>query len=272
MLVAVRGIQRAANPSVLCKHGPFVLSFNARRNSSFLSSLNSLLLRPSFVLASKNSTPIGRDVIVPSRQFSKKKGKGKEKDEEEDEEEEGSVTFDMSEHSTAMDKTIEAFKKELSNLRTGRATPELLSGIKVEINGADQPLKSISQVGVKDSQTLLIKPFDPKLIHPIQKAIRDSALKLEPTTEGQQIRVNLPKVTQEYRQNLAKMVSKFAEEAKMSLRRTRQNALTALKKLEKKMSKDDIKRTEKDIQKLTDQYTEKISSLQAVKEKDITSM
>ena len=170
-----------------------------------------------------------------------------------------------------MDKTIEAFQHEIASVRTGKATTALLDGIKVEYYGTLTPLNQVANVTVLDPHTLSITPWDKNMVGEIDKAILASDLGLNPVNDGTNIKVPIPQLTEERRKDLAKLVKKFGEDAKIALRNVRREANDKLKKLEKEkeLSEDLRHDAEAEVQKVTDNHTKTIDEMVAHKEAEI---
>lgn len=170
-----------------------------------------------------------------------------------------------------MDKTIEAFRNEITKIRTGKATTALLDGVKVDYYGTLSPLNQVGSVSVLDVHTISITPWDKTMVPLIEKAILASDLGLNPISDGTNIKVPIPPLTEERRKELVKLVKKFGEESKVALRNVRRDANDHLKKLEKekKLTEDELKEAEKETQKLTDEHIGKIDDLIKHKEKEI---
>lgn len=166
---------------------------------------------------------------------------------------------------------VEALKKELASIRTGRANPAILDGIFVEYYGAKMPLNQIASISVPEPQLLVIKPFDRSTLDGIQKAIFESNLGLTPNNDGEVVRLNIPALTQERRTELTKLVKKEAENAKISLRNVRRDANDQLKKLDG-ISEDDVKGYQDDVQKLTDEYVKVIDEVAKEKEEEVKTI
>lgn len=173
-----------------------------------------------------------------------------------------------------MHKSIDAFKHEMSKLRTGRAHPSLLEHIRVDYYGNETPLSQVSNVTIGDARTLVITPWEKKLIPVIEKAIMTSDLGLNPTTSGEIIRVPLPALTEERRRDLAKVVRTEAENARVSIRNVRRDANTAFKDLlkDKVITEDEEHRLADAVQKLTDKFIVEVDQLMAAKEKDLMAI
>lgn len=168
--------------------------------------------------------------------------------------------FDTSEYRKKMEAAIERFRDEMKKVRTGRAHPDMLSGVKVEVYGQFMPLNQVSNITASDATLLVITPFDPSNIQAISSAIRaDQALGLNPADDGRIIRVPIPALTEERRKEIVKTASAKVEEAKVSLRNIREDARKALKNMEE-MGEDTKKRAEKEIDDLTKEFGEKIDS------------
>jgi len=168
-----------------------------------------------------------------------------------------------------MKRTIDSLKEEFTAIRSGRPSVAILDKLQVTYQDAKYPLVQLGQVSLRDPQTLQITVYDPQFVKSVRDAIAKSELGLQPVLEGELIKVPLPKVTQEFRQSLVKQIGQLAEQSKIRLRNQRKDAMDAIKKVAKSLSKDDVKRYEKEIQELTDKYTKTITDLHNSKEKDI---
>jgi ribosome recycling factor len=168
----------------------------------------------------------------------------------------------------AMQKAIESTKRELSGIRSGKASPTLLDVVRVDAYGSAMPLNQVAMVSAPEPRLLTVQPFDKGLTQAIEKAIRDSGLGLNPATQGAIIRVPLPMLSEERRRDLVKIIHRLAEEGRIAVRHARTDALSKVKKLEK-ISEDDKTRAEKDIQKLTDEHIKQIDGLIVSKEAEI---
>ena len=157
-------------------------------------------------------------------------------------------------HEEKMDKTIEALKRELSSIRTGRASTSLLDRITVDYYGTPTPVKQVANVSVPEPRMITIAPWEPKMLGEIEKAILKSDLGLNPNNDGKIIRLEIPQLTEERRKELSKKVSKIAEDSKVVIRNIRRDANETIKKMEKKkeVTEDDSKEGQENIQKLTD--------------------
>jgi len=176
-----------------------------------------------------------------------------------------------SETENKMKKTVEILRTELVKIRTGRANPGLVEDIKVESYGAQMPLSQLASITVPEPRQLLIRPWDKNILPQIEKAILKSDLGLTPSSDGNVIRLNIPLLTEENRQNISKLVHRLAEENKIAIRNIRRQAIetTKLMKKEKKISEDDEKKGEEKIQKLTDSFIEEIDRILKIKDKEI---
>lgn len=170
-----------------------------------------------------------------------------------------------------MKKAVEAVQKELAGIRTGRATTALLDGIRVEYYGSAVPLNQVASVSAPEPKLLVIQPWEKKMIEEISRAILKSDLGLNPTSDGNVIRLGIPPLTEERRKDLVKLIKKLAEEGKISIRNIRREANEALDKAEKKkeISEDDNRKSQERIQKLTDRYIEAIDKVVKGKEVEI---
>lgn len=170
-----------------------------------------------------------------------------------------------------MEKSLEAFKNQISKVRTGRASPSLLDGITVEYYGSATPLRQLANVTVEDSRTLAISVFDRSMSPAIEKAIMASDLGLNPSSAGTVIRVPLPPLTEERRKDLIKVVRGEAEQGRIAVRNVRRDANDKVKALlkDKEISEDDERRSQDDIQKLTDSYIKKVDEALAQKETEL---
>jgi ribosome recycling factor len=170
-----------------------------------------------------------------------------------------------------MKKAVEVVRDELVKVRTGKATTALLDGIKVEYYGSMVPLNQTANVSTPDVHTISVQPWEKSMIGPIEKAILNANLGLNPINDGNVLRVPIPPLNEERRRELVKLVKKFGEEGKIAVRNIRRDAIEHLKKSEKQehFSEDERKRGEEEVQKLTDKYVKEIDHLLALKEKEI---
>jgi ribosome recycling factor len=173
-----------------------------------------------------------------------------------------------------MKKHLEKLRQELSTIRTNRATPSLLDGIKVKAYGSEVPIKQVAALSLTDSRTLEIRPWDPSTIAEIEKAIMTSSVGINPMNDGKSLRLTLPTLTEERRKELVKVVGKIVEQYRVEMRNERRLANEQLKKSEKakEITEDDRANGEQMIHKLSELYIKKIDELMAVKEKEITEV
>ena len=168
----------------------------------------------------------------------------------------------------SMDKAVENTKRELSTVRSGKATTSLLDLVRVDAYGSLMPLNQVGLVSAPEPRMLTVQPFDKSMAPAIEKAIREADLGLNPAAQGDIIRVPLPALTEERRKELVRLVHKLAEEGKVAIRHARGDIIHKIKKLEH-VSEDDKKRAEKDVQKLTDGHVHTIDELITAKEAEI---
>jgi ribosome recycling factor len=170
-----------------------------------------------------------------------------------------------------MEKSLEALGHNFNKIRTGRAHPSLLDGLKVQYYGADTPLNQVANVNVEDARTLSLTAWDRSMIPEIEKAILKSDLGLNPATAGEVIRIPMPMLTEETRKGFIRQARHEAESARVSVRNARRDAMGMLKELvkEKEISEDDERRGQDDVQKLTDGFVARIEKLLAEKEADL---
>nr|WP_265266221.1 ribosome recycling factor [Spirulina subsalsa] len=180
----------------------------------------------------------------------------------------------LTEVENLMVKTIEATQRAFNTIRTGRANASLLDRITVEYYGAETPLKALANISTPEATTILIQPYDKGSMAAIEKAINMSDLGLTPNNDGQVIRLNIPPLTSERRQELVKQAGKLAEEGKVAIRNIRRDGIDSVRKQEKShdLSEDESRDLQEEIQKLTDKYTAKVDDLLKVKEKDIMTI
>ena len=173
---------------------------------------------------------------------------------------------------TKMEKTIEVFKKDLSQIRTGRANPAMVEDIKVEYYGAMTPLNQMGTISTPEPRLIMIKPYDINSIKGIEKAIQSSGMGLTPSNDGTVIRIPLPELTGERRKELSKVVRQKAEEKKVAIRNIRRDIMDDLKKEMADASQDDLKSMSDQIQKVTDGFIAKITEISDQKEKEIQTV
>ena len=172
---------------------------------------------------------------------------------------------------TAMEKDLEHTKKEFSNIRSGKASPNMLDGVKVEMYGQHMQMNQCASVSAPEPRVLMVTPFDKGQIKAVEKAIRESGLGLDPAIQGAVIRVPLPAMNEQRRKELVKVVHGAAETGKVAVRHARTHGRDSLKKLSG-VSEDDVKHAEKDLQKLHDDYIKKIDELIKAKEAEIMAV
>ncbi len=173
-----------------------------------------------------------------------------------------------------MQKSIDAMEVDFQSYRTGRASPHLVEKLMVDYHGTDVPLQQLATISIPEAQVIMIRPFDSGALKLIEKAIQASDLRLTPNNDGKVVRLNIPPLTQERRKELARMVSKRVEEAKVALRVHRHESQEKLKKLEDKklISEDEHKRAKQDLENMIHRYSAKADELGNRKEKEILEM
>lgn len=173
-----------------------------------------------------------------------------------------------------MDQSIEAFKNNLTKIRTGRANPALLDSVQVDYYGTPTPISQVANVSLLDARTISVQPWEKGMGPKIEKAIRESDLGLNPASMGDLIRVPMPPMSEERRKEMTKLVRNEGENAKIAIRNLRRDANEAVKKLvkDKAASEDDQKRAEADIQKVTDRHVAEIDKLIGAKEQEIMAV
>ncbi len=179
--------------------------------------------------------------------------------------------YDKADIERRMSGAVESFKSDLSGLRTGRANTTLLDPIQVEVYGAMMPLNQVATVSAPEPRMLSVQVWDRANMTPVEKAIRQAGLGLNPMIDGQNIRLPIPDLTAERRKELAKLAGQYAEKARIAIRNVRRDGMEALKEDEKKkeIGEDDRKRKEEEVQKLTDQYVKLADEAAEHKEKEI---
>ena len=173
-----------------------------------------------------------------------------------------------------MENSIGRLRQELSKLRTGSANGAILEGIKVDYYGTPTPLNQVATLGVPDSQTITVQPFDISILKDLEKTILASNLGLTPNNDGKIIRLNIPPLTGERRQQLVKVLKKYVEDSKVAIRNVRRDSNEKLKAMEKKheISEDDVKKGLEKLQKVTDECIKETEKLSTAKEKDILNV
>jgi ribosome recycling factor len=180
----------------------------------------------------------------------------------------------LAEIESLMQKAIESTQRSFNTIRTGRANTSLLDRVMVEYYGVPTSLKSLATINTPDASTITIQPFDRKSLDIVEKAISLSDVGLTPNNDGSIIRLNIPPLTSERRQEFAKLAAKYAEEGKVSVRNVRRDAVDSVRKQEKtkEISEDEARDLQDQIQKLTDKYIAKVDELLEAKEKDIKTV
>lgn len=170
-----------------------------------------------------------------------------------------------------MRKAVEVVREELVRIRTGKATTALLDTVKVDYYGSMVPLKQIANVSTPDVHTISVQPWEKTMMGPIEKAVQSANLGLNPTNDGNVVRVPIPPLNEERRRDLVKLTKKFGEEGRVAIRNVRRDAIEHLKKAEKDehMSEDERKRAEQEVQKTTDKHIKEVDDLLGMKEKEI---
>lgn len=180
----------------------------------------------------------------------------------------------LAEVESNMQKAVEATQRAFNTIRTGRANASLLDRVMVEYYGTPTPLKSLASINTPDSSTITIQPYDKGSLSLIEKSISQSDVGLTPNNDGEVVRLNIPPLTSERRQEFVKMAGKIAEEGRVSVRNARRDAIDSIRKQEKssEISEDESRTLQEKTQKLTDKYIAKVDELLAKKEKDITTV
>ena len=184
------------------------------------------------------------------------------------------MAVDFKDYAKRMDKALNHLEEEFGAVRAGRANPKVLDRIVVEYYGNETPLNGVATISSPDARTLVIQPWDTKLLKDIQKAIQTSDLGINPQNDGRVIRLTFPQLTEDRRKDLVKQVKKYAEDAKVAMRNIRRDGMDYVKKLKKasEITEDDQKKAEKDLQDLLDKMIKKVDAAQAAKEKELMSL
>ena len=182
--------------------------------------------------------------------------------------------YDKADLQRRMNGAVEALRHDLGGLRTGRASISLLEPVHVEVYGANMPLNQVATISVPEPRMLTVQVWDRGMIKAVDKAIRNAGLGLNPVGEGQLIRVPLPELSQERRQELVKVAHKYAEQTKVAIRNVRRDAMQQVQALlkDKKVTEDEERRAEDDIQKLTDRYVKSVDEVVATKEQELLAL
>jgi ribosome recycling factor len=175
------------------------------------------------------------------------------------------------EASQRMQKTLDALKKDLARIRTGRASPALLDGVTVDYYGSPMPINQVANISIPDARLIVIQPWEKSMLGPIEKAIHASELGLNPQNDGNLLRLPIPPLSEERRGELFKSCRKIGEESKVAIRNVRRDANEKVKKAEKEkqITQDELKKGLDEMQKLTDKSIKQVDDLLAVKEKEI---
>ena len=184
------------------------------------------------------------------------------------------MAIDFSDYSRRMDKALDHLQEEFGAVRAGRANPRVLDRITVEYYGSETPLNGVATISSPDARTLVIQPWDTKLLKDIQKAIQVSDLGINPQNDGRVIRLVFPQLTEERRKELVKQVKKYGEDAKVAMRNIRRDGMDYVKKLKKnsEITEDDQKKAEKDLQDLLDMFIKRVDDALAAKEKELMAI
>ncbi len=170
-----------------------------------------------------------------------------------------------------MEKTVTATKTEFASIRTGKASPDLVSHLRIDAYGVTMTMKEVAAITTPDPRMILIQPWDTANVEPIRKAIEDSRIGLMPMIDGKMIRLPIPSLSEERRHDLVKTVKKLCEEGRVGIRTSRRLALDEMKRIQKagEITEDDAERSEKEVQKLTDQYIAEIEKMMVTKEAEL---
>ena len=184
------------------------------------------------------------------------------------------MSVDFKEYQRKMEKTLDVLQENFGAVRAGRANAKVLDRITVEYYGSETPLNGVASISSPDARTLVIPPWDTKVLKDIQKAIQMSDLGINPQNDGRVIRLVFPQLTEERRKELAKQVKKYAEDGKVAMRNVRREGMDYVKNLKKKseITEDEQKKAEKDLQDMLDKYIKKVDEALAVKEKELMAI
>ena len=184
------------------------------------------------------------------------------------------MNVDFKDFTHKMERTLEHLNEDFDAVRAGRANPKVLDRLTVEYYGSETPLNGVATISTPDARTLVITPWDTKLLKDICKSIQTSDLGINPQNDGRVIRLVFPQLTEERRKDLTKQVKKYAEDAKVAMRNIRRDGMDYVKKLKKnsEITEDDQKKAEKDLQDLLDKYIKKVDAALAAKEKELMSI
>ena len=184
------------------------------------------------------------------------------------------MSVDFKEYSRKMERTLDHLEEDFDAVRAGRANAKVLDRICVEYYGSETPLNGVATISTPDARTLVIQPWDGKLLKDIQKAIQVSDLGINPQNDGRVIRLVFPQLTEDRRKELVKQVRKYSEDAKVAMRNIRRDGMDYVKKLKKnsEITEDDQKKAEKDLQDLLDKNIKRVDAVLAAKEKELMSL
>ena len=184
------------------------------------------------------------------------------------------MAVDFTDYGRRMEKALDHLQEEFGAVRAGRANPRVLDRISVEYYGSETPLNGVATISSPDARTLVVQPWDTKLLKDIEKAIQMSDLGINPQNDGRVIRLIFPQLTEERRKDLVKQVKKYGEDAKVAMRNVRRDGMDYVKKLKKnsEITEDEQKKAEKDLQDMLDKYTKKVDDATAVKEKELMAL
>ena len=184
------------------------------------------------------------------------------------------MPVDFKDYARRMEKALDHLDDEFGAVRAGRANPKVLDRITVEYYGSETPLNGVATISSPDARTLVISPWDTKLLKDIQKAIQVSDLGINPQNDGRVIRLTFPMLTEDRRKELVKQIKKYAEDAKVAMRNIRRDGMDYVKKLKKnsEITEDDQKKAEKDLQDLLDKMIKKVDEATALKEKELMAL
>ena len=184
------------------------------------------------------------------------------------------MAVDFKDFQRRMEGALNHLDEEFGAVRAGRANAKVLDRITVEYYGSETPLSGVATISTPDARTLVVQPWDTKLLKDIQKAIQTSDLGINPQNDGRVIRLVFPQLTEERRKDLTKQTKKYAEDAKVSMRNIRRDGMDYVKKLKKnsEITEDDQKKAEKDLQDLLDKYIKKVDTALAAKEKELMAI
>ena len=174
----------------------------------------------------------------------------------------------------AMKKTLDHLQQDFSRVRTGRASAAILDPVRVDYYGSPMPINQVASMAVPDPRTIVVQPFEKAMLTPIEKAIREADLGLNPSNDGNVVRVPIPMLTEERRKEIVKTCKKFAEDSRIAIRNIRRDHNEVLKKVEKDehLSEDERKRGEQEIQKVTDRFIKNVDEMTEAKEKEVMAV